>query len=268
MASLSSFLEWLGGWTTLRAAQAEVQVPKRLIRDLRDPQGFVEALGGMRAAIEDLTGAPGPLIVAHEHGHHGAMWAWPEGAQAHHVGVPPQTWPNLVAAANRRPVVSALVHELGHVALNWDRGTFLWADAVEGFATPVGTYACVRLGAVPAWIDFPDGSRDWPTLDAWVAEWIAQGRRAGTGAARVEGALFDLMFNQPVGYDALRTVLRAAYADREAAPVRDDHAKMTAFFVALGRAADRDLSGHLAGWGFDVTDIRLGLHGLQPLVAS
>jgi len=296
MASVASFLEWFAGWTTLRAPHAEVQVPKRLIRGLRDPQGFAAALGEMHQALEDLTGAPAGghdrLIMAHEHGSWGALWAWPDGSRGHHIGVPPQSWPNLVAAANRRPVVSALVHELGHVAMGWDReprsgrSYFLWGGATEGFATPIGTYTCVKLGAVPAWIDHPDGRHDWATLDDWANQWIAQGvqiRRQGgagqqsvteaghgPGAAIVEAALFDLLFNHLKGYAPLRTVLRAAYADgrTEAHALRDDHQKMTDAFVALGHAAGLDLSPYLAAWGFEVDAIRAGSQGLAPLNAG
>lgn len=296
MASLASFFAYISGWTTLRAPHAEVQVPKKLIRGLRDPDAFVGRLGEMHQALEDLTGAPcgghDRLIMAHEHGHYGAMWAWPDGSRGHHIGVPPQSWPNLVAAANRRPVVSALVHELGHVAFGWDhdppsgRSYFLWGGATEGFATPVGTYTCLRLGAVPAWIDHPDGRQDWATLDDWVNQWINQGvqirRQGGTGqqsvtepghgpgAAIVEAAMFDLLFRHFGSYDPLRTVLREAFTTGRTPLMagRSEHEKMTDAFVALGRAANLDLSMYLAEWGFDVTDIRAQLGQLPPLVAA
>lgn len=283
-------------WASLQAPRAEIRAPRRILRDLRDPQAFVAALGGMAEAVEDLTGAPAGdadrLVMALEHGSYGGMWAWPDGSRGHHVGVPPATWPNLVAAANRRPVVSALVHELGHVAFWWDReprtgrSYVLWGGATEGFATPVGTYACVRLGAVPSWIDVPDGRRDWATLEDWANQWIRQGveirRQGGTGqdsvrqaghgpgAAIVEAVLFDLAFNHLGGYDPLRAVLRDAYARgrTEFAAARTDHEKMTDFFAALGKAAGRDLTGYLTAWGFDARDVGARLQGLPVLAAA
>ena len=283
-------------WATLRAPRAEIQAPRRVLRDLRDPQAFVDALGGMAEAVEDLTGAPAGdadrLVMALEHGNYGGMWAWPDGRRGHHVGVPPSTWPNLVAAANRRPVVSALVHELGHVAFWWDReprsgrSYVLWGGATEGFATPVGTYACVRLGAVPSWIDAPDGRRDWATIGDWANQWIRQGveirRQGGTGqdsvrqaghgpgAAIVEAVLFDLCFNHLGGYDPLRTVLRDAYARGRTAfaAERSEHEKMTDFFAALGKAAGRDLTPYLADWGFETRDVAERLRGMPALLAG
>ncbi len=283
-------------WSTLRAPGAEIRAPRRLLRGLHDPEGFAAALGGMHEAIEDLTGAPAGdadrLVMALEHGNHGGMWAWPDGRRGHHVGVPPATWPNLVAAANRRPVISALVHELGHVAFWWDRepttgrSYVLWGGATEGFATPVGTYACVRMGRVPAWIDVPDGRRDWASLADWANQWIRQGVEVrgrggkgqdsvvqaghGPGAAIVEAVLFDLVFNHLGGYDPLRVVLRDAYARGRTpfAAARTEHEKMTDFFIALGRAAGRDVSGYLAEWGFDAAEIARALGSLPALQAG
>ena len=283
-------------WTTLQAARAEIRAPRRVLRGLQDPRGFAEALGGMHEAIEDLTGAPAGdadrLVMALEHGNWGGMWAWPDGSRGHHVGVPPASWPNLVAAANRRPVVSALVHELGHVAFWWDReprsgrSYVLWGGATEGFATPVGTYACVRLGLVPAWIDAPDGRRDWATLEDWANQWIRQGVEArkrggsgqdsvvtpghGPGAAIVEAVLFDLAFNHLGGYGPLRAVLRDAYARgrSEFAAARSEHEKMTDFFIALGRAAGQDLAGYLAAWGFETAEIAAATGSLPALQAG
>lgn len=282
-------------WTTLRAPRAEIRAPRRVLRGLRDPDAFAAALGAMHEAIEDLTGAPtgdaDRLIMALERGNWGGMWAWPDGRRGHHVGVPPASWPNLIAAANRRPVISALVHELGHVAFWWDRepttgrSYVLWGGATEGFATPVGTYACVRLERVPAWIDAPDGRRDWASLADWANQWIAQGVAArqaggagqdsvvhpghGPGAAIVEAVLFDLAFNH-LGYDPLRAVLRDAYARGRTlfAAERTDHEKMTDFFAALGRAAGRDLSGYLGDWGFDTADVARALGSLPALPAG
>ncbi|MFN3430316.1 MAG: hypothetical protein ACK46X_10215 [Candidatus Sericytochromatia bacterium] len=290
-----SFWRWLLGTgpAPLVADRAEVHAPERLTRGLMDPERFASGLGLLHEAMEDLFGLPtgnrDRLIVAHEEGTYGALWAYADCRPGHHVGIPAASWPMIVNAANRRQVLSPMVHEIGHVAFWWDWDSqagahyLMWPGAVEGLATPTGTYACVRHRRVPAWSDYPDAQRDWASADDWAAQWINQGVEArrggasgqdsvdqaghGQGAAIVEAAVFDLVFNRLGGYGPLRTVYRGYVANRRtpAQVMRSDQEKMEDFFTALGQAAGRDLSGYLAAWGFEVPELRRALATL-PVV--
>ncbi|MDB5100029.1 MAG: hypothetical protein JWM80_4450 [Cyanobacteria bacterium RYN_339] len=268
----------------VKQPRAEMVVPRKYGNLLADPQAFVAELGRMHEAMEDLTGVPcggrDRLILAFEHGNHGALWAYADGSPGHHVGVPPATWPRLVAAANRRPMVSALVHELGHVAFWWDweprvgSHYLMWGGAVEGTATPTGAYACVKYQRVPAWIDFPAGDRDWASLQDFVNDILRGGVEArkrgaagqdsvghqghGDAASMVEATLWDLFFRVLGSYDAYRQVLHhyVAALRTPAQAQLDDHAKMSGFFALLGQAAGLDLADYLTAWGYDATDVR------------
>lgn len=271
----------------LLAARAEVRAPARVLAGLTEPTRFLTGCEWLHESMEDLFGVPPGgqrLILALEHGDYGALWAYMHGGPGHHIGIPPVSWPNLIAAANRRMMVSALVHEVGHMAFAWDleprsgQPYMRWGAATEGLATPTGTYACERHGCVPAWIDFPAGDRDWDTLQAWAFQWIRQGldvRAAGAlgqdgtesdghgpGAAILEAVCFDLFFRLPVGYAAYRTVCRQAVTHRSpAAAARSERQKQDDFFVTLGQASRYDLAPYLAAWGYDT-------HFIAPALAA
>lgn len=274
------FWSFLFGPPPLTGDRIEVHAPARLLKGLADPPRFAAGMGLLHEAMEDLFGLPtgnrDRLIVAHEEGTHGALWAYADASPGHHVGIPSRSWPMIVDAANRRQVLSPMVHEIGHVAFWWDWDPragahyLMWPGAVEGLATPTGTYACVRHRRVPAWTDYPDDRRDWATLEDWAAQWINQGRQAiedgargqdsvdqpghGLGAAIVEATVFDLVFNRLGGYGPLRAVYRDYVANRRtpAQVMRSDQDKMEDFFIALGHASRLDLSAYLRAWGFSV----------------
>lgn len=290
------FWSFLFGPGPLSAERAEVWAPKRLLRGLEDPDRFVRTLGLLHEGMEDLFGLPtgksDRLIVAHEEANYGALWAYADASPGHHIGIPSATWPMIIVAANRRAMLSPMVHEIGHVAFWWDWDPragahyLMWPGAVEGLATPTGTYACVRHRHVPAWSDHRDASRDWASLEDWAAQWINQGLAArangargqdsveeaghGEGAAIVEATVFDLVFNRLGGYEPLRAVYRD-YAQNRRTPeqaMRSDQEKMEDFFIALGQAAGTDLSGYLTDWGFEVPRLRRDLAALPALDAG
>jgi hypothetical protein len=268
----------------LTADRAELLVPRKHVATLKDPEAFVAELGRMHEAMEDLFGVPTGgkqrLILAYQTGNYGALWAYADGSPGHHIGVPPQTWPNLV------------VHELGHVAFWWDWNPqeqshyLLWGGAVEGSATPTGAYACVKYQRVPAWIDYSNGQRDWASLDDFVNDILRGGVAArkrgsagqdsvdhqghGDAASMVEATLWDLFFRVLGSYEAYRQVVRHYIAEkrtREQAALSDKQ-KMEMFFSLLGRAAGLDLSPYLAAWGYDVTAIRAACRDLPSCDAG
>ena len=257
---------------------------------------FLLSLDAMHKAMADLFGVmPGgikQLILLQEEGDYGALWAGFHETYGFRIGVPNVAWPALADTVERGAFVSALVHELGHVGLSFDWNhrvqaySSLWPGAHEGFASPVGTYACVLNNAVPRCIDDKSGSRDWITLTDWAGEMINNGihfLRAGyTGqesvvhgghhpsAKIVEAVLFDLLFYRLKSYDSLRSVFRniARQANDDLRAQRSDTEKMESFFIAWGRESGLNLAPYLKLWGFETKAIAAKLSGLPPLISE
>ena len=165
--------------------KASIYASRENLDRFADLPGFLLSLDSMYTAMADLVGVmPGgveQLILSQEEGDSGALWAGFHETYGFRIGAPDVAWPALAATVDRGAFVSALVHELGHVALafDWNCGTqaysALWPGAHEGFASPLGTYACVLDNAVPRCIDDKTGSRDWMTLADWAGEMINNG---------------------------------------------------------------------------------------------
>ena len=187
--------------------RGELRVPRRLARELRDPDAFVAELGRLHEAMEDLIGLPTGnkqrLVLAHQVGSYGALWAYADGSPGHHIGVPPATWPNLVAAANRGPSISALIHEVGHVAKRHSVDTIRETLLAQGVQTAVlgqSGDALTKAGANIAANLILKGFDRGKKLDLWATElgWAAGGPRTPdrTVTARQQGTTIITAFKK------------------------------------------------------------------------